>query len=223
MNYLHTPGDEERLLDAGQYSIDNNGAIRTEKWERYERPDHFTVWHFEQRDTGQARSFRRLGHLLVNAANIPERLQIHQRGSAGLQHQTYTFFDDSVIVADNRVAGRSMIRLPENWTLRTPFLAAAVLAFPFPPNHEEGGTRAVYAIDESSEELLTGRLTMITFEPLGSRITPRGGTPDQGEGHGWRLRREDHAEEILSLTESGLTVWWERGDVRATLTRIVGI
>lgn len=195
MKYLHPPNDEERFAGSGAY----DGPI-SEQWERHRRPDRFAVWRFEQSGKGSLR----LGHLLVNDAGRPERLQIHQRGEVGLQRQTYTFFDNSVIVADNRVAGRQMREVPDGWTLLTPFVGACAFAFPFAPTREEPAEQPVFVVGEREDGLLASRLVTMRFEPYGvdDHTVGREGYT----GHGWRLRAEDEPAETLWLTDEGLTL-----------------
>lgn len=209
MKYLHPPADDERFAGSGTY----DGPV-SEQWDRHRRPDGFIVWRFEQ-DTGAG---TRLGHLVMNEAGRPERLQIYQRGESGQQRQTYTFFEDSVIISDNRVAGRQMREVPDGWTLLTPFAGMCALVFPFAPTRDEPAEQPVFDVDETEESLLVSRLVTMTFEPYGTDEHTVGG---QGyTGYGWRLRGEGEPTETLWLTDEGLTLKRLRAGTLMRLTRV---
>lgn len=209
MKYLHPPADEEHFAGSGAY----DGPL-AEQWERHRRPDGFVTWRFEQEiDDGV-----RLGHLIVNDAGTPERLQIHQRGNAGLQRQTYTFFEDSVVIADNRVAGRQMRELPEEWTLLTPFAGMCALTFPFAPTREEPATQPVFVVYETKNDLLASRPVTMSFEPYGVDDHTVGG--HGYTGYGWRLQSEGEPAETLWLTDEGLTLKRLRAGALVRLTQV---
>ena len=210
MKYLHPPADEERFAGSGTYATQHDPS--SEQWERHRRPDGFTAWRFEQ----SGESFLRLGHLMVNDAGSPERLQIHQRGDGGLHRQTYTFFEDSVVISDNRIAGRQMREVPENRTLLTPFAGACAFAFPFAPSRDEPAEQPVFVVGENDEGLLTSRLVTTSFEPYGVDDHTVGG--EGYTGYGWRLRAEP--AETLWITEEGLTLKRLRGGVLMRLTQL---
>ena len=213
MKYLHSPGDEDQFVESGQYTVTDGERTITETWEQYRRPDGFTVWCFEQ--TGVP--FERLGHLLINADDAPERLHVHQRGDAGAHRQTYTFFDDGVMIADNRVAGRWSVELPEQRALLTPFAAAARFAFTFPPTQNERITHQLYLIRQSPEGILAGRLSQVQFAPLGTdefEISEQTYT-----GYGWRLFLQQGTEEFIWLTDAGVPLTWVHSGWEASLTK----
>lgn len=218
MKYLHPPDDKERLSVSGRYTVTADDTEVTETWECYHRSDGFAIWRVEQEGTQDGVALLRLGHLLVEGAGRPERLQIQQRGGTGLQRQTYTFFDDSVLVTDNRVAGRRTVELVEAWTLLTPFAAAGALALPFAPTRTEPAEHFVYVVRTNEDDLLEGRIEEVTLEPAGANEYVVGGTAHTG--YGWRLQLQDQPEDVLWLTERGLTVQWERNGFAATLVAL---
>lgn len=123
MNYLHPPRQGETLVQRGTAHVEDASGAYHETWELYRAADGSLLVRIEQ--TG---AHTRLVHAIVSPTGTLDRVQVRVMLADGRHEQTFTFFEDSILIADNRIAGRQAA--PPAQLVLMPFAALPVWATP---------------------------------------------------------------------------------------------
>lgn len=161
MSSLHPPRPDEVPHVTGRHHIVGRECDLVEEWEIYRQPDGSLVWRGDQHGVLFGRHVRRLGHAVIYSGRV-ERLQLHQRTPAGVHRQTYTVYEDGVLLSDNRVPGRRIIPAPAGTVLVGLFVSLV----PDPPR--VGGRQPVLWVDTDATGLLTSTVGEVRWTPAGS-------------------------------------------------------
>lgn len=203
MNYLHPPRKGEALVQSGTAQVEDASGAYLETWEHYRAPDGSKLVRIEQ--TG---AHTRLVHVILSPMGALDRLQVRVSLADGRHEQTYTFFDDSVLIADNRVAGRQAI--PPVQIVLTPF--AAVPFWQSPPT---GDVSALVVSAAPGGRLHWEERTLHIAPPETETLT-LGGQPIAA--HRYTLSGDDFSA-ALWLDDAGMLLQAQTPAYTAHLTR----
>nr|WP_290667409.1 hypothetical protein [Ardenticatena sp.] len=203
MNYLHPPRPGEALVERGTATVEDASGAYHETWERYRAADGSTLLRIEQ-----AGAHTRLVHAIISPEGAIDRVQVRVMLADGRHEQTFTFFDDSILIADNRIAGRQAAPLAQ--LVLMPF--AALPVWTTPPTGES--TALVLAATPS------GRLH---WEERSLEVAPPEADTQTLDGHTLATRRYiltgDDFTATLWLDETGALVQARTPTHTAMLTK----
>ncbi len=204
MNYLHPPRPGEALVERGTATVEDASGAYHETWERYHAADGSTLLRIEQ-----AGAYTRLVHAIISPKGAIDRVQVRVMLADGRHEQTFTFFDDSILIADNRVAGRQTT--PPVSILLTPF--AALPIWQAPPI---GNAAAALVITAAPGGRLHWEEQTLSVSTPESETFELGGTPVTA--HRYRLKGNDFTA-TLWLDETGALVQARTPTHTAMLTK----
>lgn len=208
MASIHPPRPGEHPRATGQYHIVGPKVDALEEWELYVGSDGSSVLRADQQGVEFGQEVRRLGHVVVVGERV-ERLQLHQRTPAGVHRQTYTVYEDGVLVTDNRTPGRRMVDAPSEALVVGPLISLPLWL------REERGRRPVLWVYAAPTGLLASAVghvewTLAGYEELSSPT----GTQHCAR---WDLLDPWGNRHAVWTTDQGRVVRWEQANWTASL------